>query len=259
MRKSKLFKAVYKFYNEYKIFINSPNLPDIKIELIENDEDAFAYFHLDNLEIQKYILYVKESLFDYNEKFTKSILFHEFTHLYDFLQYAKTFSKEDTRILMNYCSEYNASKIELLCQLYTSLDKIKVKKKITDTLWYKQNNERINNYIIYPLADLLVIIEDTHNDMQRINDYEFAKRFVQSEKFSIYYFGKLDVCEQYINGNIIDVFKPMYPFYNILNELHNILHDEFILIEEKIVKLKKWSEVYKNEYYKHFLCSNLIN
>lgn len=259
MKKSKLFKTIYKFYEEYKIFINSATLPDIKIEIIDNDEDAFSYFHMDDLEVQKYILYVKESLFDYNEKFTKSILFHEFTHLYDFLQYTKIFSKEDTRLLMNYCSEYNASKTELLCQLYnTNLDEIKVKKKLTKTLWYKQNNEQVNNYIMYPLADLLAIIEDDHNDMKNISGHEFAKRFVRSEQFAVYYFGKLDACKQYIQGTVLDMFKSTYPFYDNFNDLHNILNSKSNSTVEKIIALKEWTETYKNTYYKYFYTPNLI-
>lgn len=258
MKKSKLFKAVYKFYEEYKIFINSSTLPDITIEIIDNNEDAFAYFHMDDLEMQRYILYVKESLFDYNEKFVKSILFHEFTHLYDFLQYTELFSKEDTRLLMCYCSEYNASKIEFLCQLYANLDNIKVKKKMTDTVWYKQSNEQINNYIINPLADLLVIIENDYNDMQKISNHEFAKRFVCSERFAVYYFGKLDACRQYIEGTILDMFKSTYPFYDNFNDLHNILNNESTSIGEKVPKLKEWNEIYKNKYYKYFYSPNLI-
>ena len=40
MKKSKLFKTIYKFYEEYKIFINSATLPDIKSEIIDQKTDT---------------------------------------------------------------------------------------------------------------------------------------------------------------------------------------------------------------------------
>lgn len=105
-------KTIYKTLDEYNntfntnlklddvIFIKDPNFLDSAC--IKADE---IYYN------NKYILNLRQSLFDGDEHFSKAILFHEFTHMRDtelFMDYPELQHKE----LMKICSETHATEIE---------------------------------------------------------------------------------------------------------------------------------------------------
>ena len=252
MKKSKMYKFISKTYNEFKIFIEADTLPDIEIELFAEDNNVYAFFDTDELSVKEYKIHVNHKLFDCHERYVRSILFHEFTHLYDHIVLEDVFDNDELASMTDY-TEYHASQIEMLSQLYTDIKDIKVKKKASSTIWYANNNVDINHYLIYPLVDMATITQQDINVMSNLNSNKFAKRFVRAKTCAVYYFAKLDVCSKYIDGTIIDLFTPEYPFFEDFNELHNILNNNTLGLKQKAYRLKVWNGYFRNKFIKHYI------
>lgn len=102
------------WYEEYKDFVNIKNLPDIKIEPFINTESERCYVEHradgDIIHVNQLDYYVL------GEKSTRSIAFHEFTHVYDhyLLQQNNIVDKENYTFIYH---EYHATIIEMMCAL----------------------------------------------------------------------------------------------------------------------------------------------
>jgi len=75
-------QKVYKFLEEYKLFIDNPNIPRPKVELskyLSGDEAQITY------KKSNYILKLLDKLFEIKPKTIKSTMFHEFTHILDYI------------------------------------------------------------------------------------------------------------------------------------------------------------------------------
>ena len=101
------------WYEEYKDFVNVKDLPDIKIEPFIDTESPRCYIDPKNYKI------VHANQLNYyvlGEKSTKSIAFHEFTHVYDhyLLQQNNIVDKENHAFIYH---EYHATIIEMMCAL----------------------------------------------------------------------------------------------------------------------------------------------
>ena len=64
----------------------------------------------------------------------------------------------------------------------------------------------------------------------------------------IYYFGKLDVCNKYVQGGVTDLFKKEEPFYQELNQLHLILQNSANVIDKADLILA-YSRYFENAFY----------
>lgn len=98
------------WYEEYKDFLNVKDLPDIKIEPYINTESERCY-------VDGNVIYVNQlNIYILREKSTKSIAFHEFTHVYDhyLLQQNNIVDKENHAFIYH---EYHATIIEMMCAL----------------------------------------------------------------------------------------------------------------------------------------------
>lgn len=90
------------------------NIPPIQeIELLDKNDSSHARFKSIDLYNQKYILYVQKEIYEYTDVSTRSILFHEFTHLADAIKYKDKKYEVFLNIMSSY-SEYHASYIEML-------------------------------------------------------------------------------------------------------------------------------------------------
>lgn len=102
------------WYEEYKDFVNVKNLSDIKIEPFINTESERCYVEHradgDIIHVNQLDYYVL------GEKSTRSIAFHEFTHVYDhyLLQQNNIVDKENYTFIYH---EYHATIIEMMCAL----------------------------------------------------------------------------------------------------------------------------------------------
>ena len=153
---------ILKLVEQYRNLTNC-ELPEFNINLF-NNKNAFAYLEYEELLQNKNILYIDTNLFAYNDNFVKSIIFHEFTHLNDFNYLKDKFNKIQLLELMQTYSEYHASQIELLSQLYNSLIGIQKRVNRNQKIWYKNEQQSINEHLIYPLADGLTILDTSYKN-----------------------------------------------------------------------------------------------
>lgn len=103
-------------YNEYFTFMGiekTTNLSSIFFD-IEVASGTTAKFNINELLNDNYILHINPSIRNYNETHIKAILFHEFTHLYDFFVINNKLSDvNEIKTYLNSYSESNASNVEL--------------------------------------------------------------------------------------------------------------------------------------------------
>lgn len=87
---------------------------DIKIAAVQYDAEGFVegYFNLLELLDGKYILHLNKRFHLYSDSYARFILFHEFTHFYDFIN--SSFEEpEELFIYMNAYSEFHACRVTL--------------------------------------------------------------------------------------------------------------------------------------------------
>lgn len=99
------------WYNEFSTFINHqmPLLNGILFD-IKEDNNINAKVQIQELELKKYIIHVNKRMINYLDNYNKAILFHEFTHIYDYLTCPPNINK---KTFLNSYSECHASSIEL--------------------------------------------------------------------------------------------------------------------------------------------------
>lgn len=112
-------KKILTYYNEYKQFVEETNLPEITLLNANNlnTRKTLAYTKAEFLRMPIVPIYYTDKLFSYPEQFYKSILFHEFTHIYDAHIFFKEKEFNDFILLMRTFSEYHAAQIELASSL----------------------------------------------------------------------------------------------------------------------------------------------
>lgn len=212
-------QKIQEYYNQYKVFIKNINLPNIApvFDISKaNINGSFVYIDVDELSSPTINLYIDENLFQYNERFRKSILFHEFTHVFDGVQTFETIRLSDVdkfnKIMATY-SEYHASQIEILCNIgYKKAKPITKKFKMSDKVYFKDEFVDIENYIIYPLADASVILDKNKHAYFNLNDNEYNIKYVMAQKSIMYYLGKYNICEKYANKKPHDFFHKFSEF-----------------------------------------------
>lgn len=107
-----IIKQTYKnFQKEYNL-----KLPDISEVKYDKTDEFWGKFNTQDLYDRSYILHICDELLSENKKFMKQILYHEFTHLSDSLQFLDKSYKEFESIMQSY-SEYNAAKVEMIERL----------------------------------------------------------------------------------------------------------------------------------------------
>ncbi len=124
-------KEINELWTEYKIKYGIDS--DRMIEDVQYDTEEFVEgcFNLLELMDGKYILHLNPQVHLYTDAYVKFILFHEFTHFYDFF-HCPYEQKNDKLFYMNAYSEYHACKVTLARVIHqyqiklTDVDKIQV-------------------------------------------------------------------------------------------------------------------------------------
>lgn len=107
-----IIQQTYKNYQkEYNL-----KLPDISEVKYDKTDEFWGKFNTQDLYNKKYILHLCDDLLSENKKFMKQILYHEFTHLSDSLQFLDKSYKDFEGIMQSY-SEYHAAKVEMIERL----------------------------------------------------------------------------------------------------------------------------------------------
>ncbi len=105
-------KQINELWTEYKNKYGIDSDRMISDVCYDTDEHVEGCFNLLELMDGKYILHLNPNVHLYNESYVKFILFHEFTHFYDFFR-SPFDDKNDTLYYMNAYSEFHACKVTL--------------------------------------------------------------------------------------------------------------------------------------------------
>lgn len=103
---------VNKLWKEYKEKYNIKTDREISDVRFDTEEYVEGCFNLLELMDDTYILHLNPKINTYSESYVKFILFHEFTHFYDFFN-CPFEEKEDLLFYMNAYSEYHACRVTL--------------------------------------------------------------------------------------------------------------------------------------------------
>ena len=199
-------------------------------------------------------VYYDSKLFKYEEKFYRSILYHEFTHIYDIHVGFKNIKDKDVfTLLTSTYSEYHASQIELLSQIdCDSMSNAIDKFDLTSNVIYKDEYLDLNQYIIIPLADFTSVLNNNRKEYKNLSEYEFDKQYVNVEKNIMYYLGKYDTCKSVSSRTIFNLLKKNCPiFVDDIERIHIILKNKEP-IYNKIDELKNSVSNFQNHYYSYF-------
>lgn len=251
-------KITNQFYEDFKVFIKENNMPLINaIEKPNNNSiNSFAYVEKDSIHNQCVSVIYEESLFDYNEYFIKSIFFHEFTHIYDANIKFKNLNDDDFNTVMDTYSEYHASQIEMGVSLNmknkNDIATLSSKIKSKTNIFYRNNFEDIESYILIPLADIISVLTQERGSCIDMSDDEFAKQFVKMKKSIFYYYGKYDLYIKYSSKNMPDLLNKNCPqFMDKISEIHNAVKNKNI--ESNIHNIRYLEKTFQDEVFEYLL------
>lgn len=122
---------INRLWDEYKSKYDIDS--DAQIASVQYDTEEYieGCFNLMELMDDQYVLHLNPRMHLYSENYCKFILFHEFTHFYDYIKRPYE-EKEDLIMWMNAYSEYHACRVTLarfieMCTLKTvHIDKIQI-------------------------------------------------------------------------------------------------------------------------------------
>nr|WP_297940183.1 hypothetical protein [uncultured Lachnoclostridium sp.] len=143
MDERKMEQIIYNYLEQYHAdYFQTP-----QINHIEFKNGNWGHFDMNKTYRGQYNLEVNPKLFDENDNFIKSVLYHEFTHMYDSTNF-QNYDIESYKEIMLIYSEIHASEIETDVVLSTqkkphSLDKNIIWKKIIPLSIYMQVRLRI--------------------------------------------------------------------------------------------------------------------
>ena len=221
---------VQNYYGEFKKFINNTMLPEIN-PIIKDDKydslSSYAYVDRDFLNLSPIHLYISSKLFTYKEQFYKSILYHEFTHIYDYYITFSSLNKEIRDKMMSIYSEYHASQIEILANIgYERAYNIFKKFSVNTKLVLEDEIVNVDKYLLFPLSSSLAIIDNDPMAFYELDNQEYSKNYVKARNNAIYYLGKFSVCEKFAKT------KPYVAFHNFL-EFESDIRTLYLYLKQK--------------------------
>lgn len=119
-------------------FMNYISIPYFQSVIYDENMDACGKIKYEDISQNKYILYLSNQIDKFSIKRQKSIIWHEFTHCFDYLAYK---DKHDIKPLLKSYSEYHATLVEMHYLTDTSLSE-----KVNDTnifIDWEENQRRI--------------------------------------------------------------------------------------------------------------------
>lgn len=192
---------VLKCYKEYKKFMKESRLPNIIPVILEDDSSnrTIAYIEFDESRNGDVPIYINKKLFLYDRTYAKSILFHEFTHIYDMNITFFNIEDENKLIkLMASYSEFHASQIELLVSLgYFVISPIYKKFSMNRKIYFESTFEKIDNYLLHPLANSSGILGNNKDAYNTLSAFEYNIKYVTASHQLFCYLGKYDVCVRF--------------------------------------------------------------
>lgn len=176
-------------------------LPELSSIIPDTLQTNDASVLLSELRENKFILHYNECVNSYLEKSLNGILWHEFTHMLDYLSRYRNYKFRN--LLMQSVSEYNAKRCEM--------------KYLTDTL---DTSNRVKLDYMIPFNNTTVEIGKVvkmyvRQSWQNLNSFIVSKKpsdFVCGEKYWFYYLSALTVLEdgESYTSKFIDNFDSRY-------------------------------------------------
>ena len=108
-----------KLYNNYTGY----NVPYIENIIYGDFPNCEAQVKTTDMRLEKYIIYISNAMNDYKIEFQKSVLWHEFTHINDYIKFKVDFPNCIDEILKTF-SESNAESIKIRYLLHIPFNKI---------------------------------------------------------------------------------------------------------------------------------------
>lgn len=256
---------VNQYYEQYKNFIKENNMPTIYPVIIPKSEserkNSFAYVKAELLRKNIVPIMYKESAFEYNEVFSKSIFFHEFTHIYDANFKFKDLNEEDFITVMNTYSEYHASQIEMGIQFdmknKNDIFRLHSKIKQKNFLFYKDKIKDIKSYILVPYQEIVITLNQTKKNFSKLSNDELASLYKIIEKNIFYYYGKYDFYCKYSELKMEDMLlKSCSQFKNEISHMHNLVKSKNVTDNTNEIKLA--IKKFKIEFIKYFFNDIII-
>lgn len=247
-------------YKEYIKFMNieSDILPNIN-PILQNTceqysgKSLYAYINYNEIENNPINLYYSQILYDYHKTFQKAILFHEFTHILDGINFLSIYKESDLASIMATYSEYHAAQIELACKVgFRSIHSC-YKINLSKTYVYTQNKKiKIETDYIHSVSDALSIIDEPNDAYYKLNEYDYFLNYKTFESKTMYYLGKKNFCQQYSLKKIPDLtsawYKSFYSFIenienDIVNKNYNALISDRKKLWEKYISYFPYSKI----------------
>ena len=163
------------WYEEYKDFVNVKDLPDIKIEPFIDTESPRCYIDPKNYKI------VHANQLNYyvlGEKSTKSIAFHEFTHVYDhyLLKKNSIVDKENYALIYH---EYHATILEMMCALqFRNITENLEIDIYTSKVYLEREHKNLKQYLLDEKKNKIELFETLLKEPLTITSWVEVARFI---------------------------------------------------------------------------------
>lgn len=242
---------ILKFYEEYKRYMDLEDgvLPNLNPILEDNNIiDSLAHVNSDEIVLENANLYYSSKLLEYPEQFQKTKLFHEFTHILDYLSLSKEYYGEDLDKILSTYSEYHASQIELACNI--GFRNIHAFHKINLDKTYVENETgktKIQNDYLKPMADALVIINRPFDTYLNLSCEDYFGYFKNFEANTMYYLGKQNFCSRLSLKTIPNITRQNYlEFYPCITNIETCIKNK------EFAKLPSLEKSLFNMFYKKY-------
>lgn len=240
---------IYKYFDEFKKEQKCEDLPNFSIDQNDNG-DSFGRFDFNELQNKQYILHLNCKLGNYPDQFIKSILWHEFTHFYDYCELKNKLNSDDLLTYMTSDSEYHAAQNELMCQIKYSL--INCRKV---TLYYKNEEYTLKDYMISTLSNLTAIANADRNKYQDYTEEQLLRECISAQKFLFYYLGKLKIAQEFSQDEIIDLLPNINSvFQSNFNTIKIVLDLTLSDIEKGTKTMKSVLKGFERDFILYFKC-----
>lgn len=151
-----------------------------------------------------------------NRKEFKAILYHEFTHIYDYYELFLKIGSENYEISFSWYTEAHARMIELMCLLNYSYINEHKKIDLHSTLLYCNNEITLNKYMNIKYNNIFIELEngDIIKAIKRMQYYlgelNFIKNKCDNTSEIIKYYSHDDYLVLYFGKHIIDMRELIY-------------------------------------------------
>lgn len=248
-------------YEDFKNFmeVKQDDLPDLNPILVNtykqnSGKSPYAYINEDEIGENPIKLYYSQELLpNCHQTFQKAILFHEFTHILDGINFSSLYSGKELASIMATYSEYHAAQIELASKVgFRSIHSC-YKMNLSKTFVYAQNQKiKIETDYLHPASDALTIIDESNDAYYNLNEYDYFLNYKTFEAKTMYYLGKKNFCQRYSLKKVPDLTSKWYGhFYPYIQEI------EQCIINNKFNQLFVARKELWGKYISHFFYVNM--